>query len=212
MNINPKVVDLSHYDDVEVVNGEWVGFKKLYAAGYRGVINKASQGRGMVDVSHARRRQHALEAGLLWGAYHYLDGSPADAQASHFLDVAKVDNATLMVLDHEQRGVPLSAARLFMETVHIQTGRYPWLYSGFLIKEQIGLGVDPFWAKIPLWLSHYSANPKWPPTWNKPTLWQFTGDGIGPSPHSAPGVAPRGGIDINSFDGTDEELAQVWVK
>ena len=33
MLIRPVVVDISHYDDVEVVNGQWVGFQKLYAAG-----------------------------------------------------------------------------------------------------------------------------------------------------------------------------------
>lgn len=212
MRINPKVIDISHYDDVETSNGEWIGFKKVYNAGYRGVINKVSQGRGMVDVSAKRRKPHALEAGLLWGVYHYLDSSPADQQASHFLDVGQVDNRTLMALDHEQRGVSLQAAQLFMETVFVQTGRYPWLYSGFLIKEQLGMGKDPFWGQVKLWLSHYSTHPTWPPTWDSPTLWQYTGDGVGPLPHTVPGVTIAGGCDINSFDGSDAELAAVWGK
>src|SRR6185503_1490429 len=211
MNINPKVVDLSHYDDVETANGQWLGFKKLYAAGYRGVINKVTQGRGMVDVSYARRRPHALEAGLLYGAYHYLDGSDPTEQARHFLEAAAPDDKTLLALDHETRGVPLDNAWMFMTTVKAATGRYPWLYSGFLIKEQLGNRADEFWAQTKLWLSHYSSNPKWPPCWQKPTLWQFTGDGIGPGPHNAPGVSIPGGCDINSFDGTDDELAAVWA-
>ena len=56
MKINPKVIDISHYDDVEVVNGVYVGFKKVYAAGYRGVINKCTQGTGYVDPTYAPRK------------------------------------------------------------------------------------------------------------------------------------------------------------
>lgn len=212
MNINPKVVDISHYDDVEYANGEWIGFKKLRAAGYVGVINKVTQGRGMIDVSYRRRREGALDAGLLWGAYHYLDGSDPAQQATHFLAEARPDFRTLIALDHEQRGVPLSAAERFCRTVYAAIGRYPFLYSGFLIKEQMPSdGMDDFWQQIPLWLSHYSSTPKWPSCWKKPTLWQFTGDGVGPGPHQVPGISIPGGCDINSFDGTDDELAKVWA-
>jgi lysozyme len=211
MKINPKVVDISHYDDVQVMNGLWAGFAKLKAAGYVGVINKATQGRGMVDVSYARRKPHALDEGLLYGAYHYLDTSPPSEQAEHFLETAAVDDQTFIAVDHETRGVSLDAVQEFMDTVKAATGRYPWLYSGFLIKEQLGSKVDPFWAQIKLWLSHYSSNPTWPICWTKPTLWQFTGDGIGPGPHVAPGITIAGGCDINSFDGTDEELKALWA-
>ena len=211
MQINPKVVDLSHYDDVETTGTTWTGFQKLYAAGYRGVINKVTQGRGMVDTSYARRRQPALSNGLLYGAYHYLTREDPVQQAQHFLTEAQVDTQTLMALDHETRGVSLANAQAFMETVKAQTGRYPWLYSGFLIKEQLGNTVDPFWQQTKLWLSHYSLTPTWPSCWIKPTIWQFTGDGVGPGPHQVPGVSIEGGCDINSFDGTDDELTAVWV-
>ncbi|MDE2096852.1 MAG: glycoside hydrolase family 25 protein [Patescibacteria group bacterium] len=211
MQINPKVIDISHYDDVEVIGTDWAGFRKVRAAGYVGVINKVTQGRGILDKSYLRRRPHAVEAGLEWGAYHYFDGSDPIEQADNFLTEAQIDGRTLMALDHETRGVPLDNAREFMEHVQRQTGRYPWLYSGFLIKEQMGNSFDPFWAGIKLWLSHYSANPKWPPCWEKPTLWQFTGEGIGPGPHDVPGVTIAGGCDINSFAGTDGELRAIWA-
>lgn len=208
---NPKAVDISHYDDVEVVNGVWVGFQKLVTAGYVGVINKVTQGRGMVDVTAARRKPHALAAGLKWGVYHYLDATPPEEQAANFLDHAQVDADTLLALDHETRGVSLDAARTFMEAVYQQVGRYPWLYSGFLVKEQLGQQKDPFWAGIKLWLSHYSSHPTWPPCWDKPTLIQYTGEGLGPGPHQAPGITIPNGCDINSFDGTDDELRAVWA-
>lgn len=212
MQINPKVVDLSHHNTVEMENGAWVGFSKLRSAGYVGIINKATQGISFVDMSYAKRRKPALDTGFLYGAYHYLDNTPIAAQVDNFLTHAAPDKHTLLALDHETRGVSLDDARLFLELVQRAIGRYPWLYSGFLVKEQIGAKVDPFWQGIRLWLSHYSDNPKWPPTWAKPTLWQFTGDGVGPEPHEAPGIIIRGGCDINSFDGTDSELAAIWAK
>jgi hypothetical protein len=45
--------------------------------------------------------------------------------------------------------------------------------------------------------------------WAQPTLWQFTGDGIGPAPHTLPGIVTKG-IDINSFDGTRDDLVAAW--
>lgn len=211
MQINPKVVDISHYDDVETTGTVWTGFAKLYAAGYRGVINKVTQGRGMVDTSYARRRQPALDHGLSYGAYHYFTSEDPVQQANHFLAEAKIDEQTLMALDHESPNASLASARIFMETVKSHTGRYPWLYSGFLIKQQLGNTIDPFWQQIKLWLSHYSNTPVWPPCWIAPTLWQFTGDGVGPAPHVAPGISITGGCDINSFAGTDDELKAIWI-
>lgn len=207
----PKVIDTSHYDDVETHGSDWIGFAKVRGAGYVGVINKCTQGRGYVDVSYARRRAPAQKAGLLYGAYHYLDTSNPEQQAAHFLEQAKVDPFTLMALDYEERKVPLDNARRFMEAVKSRVGRYPWLYSGFLIKEQLGTKVDPFWAQIKLWLSHFSETPKWPPCWEKPTLVQFTGDGVGPEPHQVPGISIEGGCDINAFDGSDDELRAIWA-
>ena len=122
-----------------------------------------------------------------------------------------VDDHTLVALDHETSAVPLEAAWQFMELVKGKIGRYPYLYSGHLIKEQLGSTKSPYWAQTKLWLAHYSSTPTWPPTWKSPTLWQFTGDGVGPMPHTVPGVTIAGGCDINSFAGTDEQLKKVWA-
>ncbi|HEU5276189.1 MAG TPA: GH25 family lysozyme [Xanthobacteraceae bacterium] len=64
MNFNPVIVDLSHFDDVE----DWDAVK---AFGILGVINKASEGPGMVDKTYAIRRKPALNRGILYGAYHF---------------------------------------------------------------------------------------------------------------------------------------------
>lgn len=207
MKINPKVIDISHYDNVHPG-----GFVQLRAAGYLGVINKASQGSGMTDKTFALRRSAAREAGLLYGAYHYITkGSVAD-QVKHFLDVVGTVDGIELALDHEDRDVGLGSARAFCERMHEAVGRWPVLYSGFLIKQQLGNKKDQFWADIRLWLSHYNVNPKWPATWEKPWIWQFTGDGVGPKPHTVPGITIAGGMDINSWAGTDEELKAQWAK
>ena len=63
--INPLVVDLSHHNDV-------ADFGKVKAAGYAGIIHKATEAIGFVDNMYAIRRGDATDAGLLWGAYHFL--------------------------------------------------------------------------------------------------------------------------------------------
>lgn len=205
MILTPNVVDLSHYDNVT----DW-DLVKSY--GIRGVINKATEGNGMVDKTFAIRRIPSTSRGMLYGAYHFLRPGNVNAQVEHFLGVTKPHENLLLALDHEDPKVSLSSARQFMEIVYAQTGQMPALYSGFLIKQQLGNKVDPFWAKVRLWLSHYSANPVWPKCWEKPWLIQFTGDGLGPLPHNVPGITIDGaGIDINSYAGNADQLAAEWA-
>jgi GH25 family lysozyme M1 (1,4-beta-N-acetylmuramidase) len=204
LNIIPKVIDIFHGDNV-------TDFSKARAFGIRGVIHKATEGGAIVDRAYGARRKLAGAAGLLWGAYHFIRPGDMKHQARHFMDLAEPDANTLLALDHEDSSVPLAAARQFAEAVEAELGRKLVLYSGFLIKEQIvRANADDitFFAARPLWLCHYAANPTWPKAWPKPFLWQFTGDGDGPGPHAVPGIQDR--MDINSFQGTDDELTAAW--
>ncbi len=198
--IRPLVLDTSHFTNV-------TSFPRVYAAGIRGIINKATEGAANVDRTFAIRRASVKSAGLLYAAYHFMRPGDVSAQVDHFLSVAQPDADLLLALDHEDPSVPLSAAKEFMRLVRQKVGRDPILYSGFLIKQQLGDRIDPDLAKIRLWLSHYSATPSWPKTWERPWLHQFTGDGKGPQPHAIDGVAGAG-LDINSYDGAD--LAGEW--
>ena len=47
-----------------------------------------------------------------------------------------------------------------------------------------------------------------PTPWDDFTLLQYTGDGVGPLPHTVAGLEP--GADLNAFAGTDDELAALW--
>jgi lysozyme len=207
MEFKPVIVDLSHFDDVE----DWNAVKGF---GILGVINKATEGPGMVDKTFAIRRKPAQDHGLLYGAYHFLRPGDPVVQANHFLDVAlsvPQPNDVLLALDHEDRSVPLDNAKRFLQRVLDRAGRRAVLYSGFLIKEQLGNRTDPFLAQYRLWLSHFSSTPVCPPNWHSPWIIQFTGDGQGPGPHQVPGIIIQGGIDLNHYGGTPEQLKADWV-
>jgi len=190
--INPLVVDLSHHNDV-------TDFSAVKAAGIAGIIHKATEGVGFTDKLYADRRGRALGVGLLWGAYHFLRPGSTAAQVDFFLKVAAPDNATLLALDHEDERVALIDAKEFLLRVEDAVGRKPVLYSGFLIKQQLGNSIDGYLAAHRLWLAQYGPRPVTPRNWPSAWLWQFTGDGVGPKPHSIPGIVGSG-IDINSYE------------
>ena len=72
-----SVIDISHY------NGTRLRFDKAKADGIIGVIQKATQGASYVDATSRRNREAVLSAGLLFGAYHFGDGSDGTLQAKH---------------------------------------------------------------------------------------------------------------------------------
>src|SRR6266853_3370455 len=148
------VIDLSH--DQEIVD-----FKKIKEDGIVGVIHKATEGLTFVDKMYTERRDQARDAGLLWGAYHFGVGADGSDQADFFLGTAKPDSETLVVLDYEPNltgpTMTLNQAGAFVEHVEEITGRYPGLYSGHLIKEQLG-GVTPadsIFSNCFLWIAQY---------------------------------------------------------
>jgi len=202
------VIDLSHHQ-------EQVDFEKIKASEIVGVIHKATEGSAFVEKMYATRQDQARQAGLLWGAYHFGVGGDGSDQADFFLNTIKPDAQTLIVLDYEANltgpTMTLNQAREFVEHVNEITGRYPGLYSGHLIKEQLA-GVtpaDPILSNCFLWIAQYNG-PKplnIPPTFNTWTFWQYT-DGVhGPEPHRIDGV---GQCDRNQFNGSLAQLKKLW--
>lgn len=204
--INLLVVDISHHNRV-------TSFKKMYDSGIRGVIHKATQGTGFVDKQYEKRRQAALDAGMLWGAYHFADNQDADKQLQHFLKVAAPDDRTLMALDYEPNGaktMSLAQAKTFLAAMDKKLERWNVLYSGNLIKEQLkGKDIDGFWKSHPLWLAHYNKTIKLPVQWTDYFLHQFSDGVVNVQGTKVDGVA--GEVDRNHFPGTEEELRGRWV-
>jgi len=199
-----SVIDLSHH------NGS-VNLVQAAADGIVGVIHKATQGATFNDPAYATNKQKAADAGLLWGAYHFADGTDAIAQADHFLDIVKPDDQTLIVLDFEENtagaSMTLEGARAFVNRVNEQVGRFPGLYGGSFLKHLLGQNLDPVLAGCWFWLAQYNDTPIVPKNWPSWTMWQYTDGKNGPAPHEVQGVGP---CDRDQFNGNLQELQALW--
>jgi len=208
-----RVLDLSHHNDGP--DGGPIDFVAIRSFGIAGIIHKSSQGLTVPDRTYTARRRAALDAGLLWGAYHFADGSDPAGQVRHFMQAAEPDDSTLMALDYEPNGsnsMNIAGARAFLSELDAALGRKAVLYSGNLIKETLGVDTSGFFGSHRLWLAQYGDNPKWPSAWAAPWLHQFSGDGTNSHGIVIPGINEKqaGKLDMNSFDGDEDKLAAEW--
>lgn len=207
--MTPRVVDTSHHNTVNDLSA-------TAAAGVWGVIHKATQGSSYIDPDYDKRRKMALNAGLLWGAYHFNDGSDVSAQVNHFLSVARGDDSTLYVLDYEDNPKSqMSPQQMvqFLRLIEQITGRKATIYSGNRLKETLHLlsaNDRAYVCQHKLWLCQYGPRAVLPPGFTSYFLWQFTDGQVGPQPHQIAGISGNG-IDLNTFDGTIEELRTAWA-
>ena len=198
------VVDISHHNGTP-------DFVQAKAAGILGVIHKATQGLTYEDPIYLTNRQKALDTGLLWGAYHFGDGTDGTGQADFFLSVVNPGPDTLLVLDFETNTqgatMSLDGARAFVSEINSKAGRFPGIYSGSLIKQLLGNNTDPILAQCFFWLAQYGSNAVVPGNWPTWTLWQYTDGNAGPQPHSVTGV---GNCDRDKFNGDLDALNKLW--
>ncbi|MBI3444335.1 MAG: glycoside hydrolase family 25 protein [Magnetospirillum sp.] len=218
------VIDLHHANNV-----------KSFAAardhsGIQAVIHKASEG-DWQDPRYEERRAMALEAGLLWGAYHFgTRQHPGRAQAQMFLAAARPDPSTLLVLDLElnERApgntMRLDAAEDFVREIAATTGRLPLLYvhpawadGDTLRGASLGGAIAPgsALAACDLWLADYRFEPELPRAWADRgwKMWQYAGDDAssgGPFRDRAREVRGIDRCDRSVFAGKADELANYW--
>jgi len=191
-------LDISHWNDDPA---DW---QELKRNGVKGIIFKVTESTGYKDPTYASRRQAARKAGLLTGGYHFLRPGNMATQATFFLETGEFEDDELVAIDHEDDEVKLDAMKQFASEIRKQWKGQIVLYSGHLIKEQIGMGPDEELAQLDLWLAQYGNTPEWPQhIWPDLWGWQFTGDGLGPEPHSVPGapMTSEGTVDINELYG-----------
>lgn len=208
------VIDISHYEDP-------VNFQEVQSDGIVAVISKATHGLTGLDKTHNPRREKAKALGFLWGSYHFGTGvGDGTAQAKHFLSHIGVPNGDFLSLDFEPNvdgngnplgpNMTLAQAREFVQEVNRQLGRYPFLYGGHFLKEQLGNQSDPILAKCPLWLAQYAKEgekPTWPKNWDTWTLWQYTDGKAGAQPHTVTGI---GRCDRNYYINSEADLKARW--
>lgn len=208
-DINLRVVDIYHNDTVS-------GFEQAAESGIWGIIHKATTGGTGKDSEYENRRTAVIDAGLLWGAYHWGTNAVVKTQVDNFLNVAQPDDATLIALDFEETAgnqMTLDQARQFLTLVAEELGRKPVLYCGGLFKTQMGNQKDPFFGSHRLWLAHYSAHPAPQASWDSFWLWQYTDATTGLQPNKVPGIPgdAAGNIDCNSYGFTKERLTAEWA-
>lgn len=204
MSMSPVVVDLSHYDSVTNLDAVW-------NAGIRGVIHKATQGTQYDDDKYDNRKPWFEERGFLWGAYHFAQFGNVRAQADNYLRKIKYDGKTLIALDFEEykrSQMTVDQACQWLEIIRSETGQIPKIYSGAYFLRQVAPKGNAYLSQHKLWVAQYGPKVRMPVGWDHYWLWQYTGDGQGPTPHNIPGIKARG-IDLNVFGGKD--LAAEWI-
>lgn len=203
-HINPLVVDLSHWDPAD-------NYDVVREDGFIGVIYKATEGQSYSDPTYVQQQAAAKHVGLLWGAYHFADGSNVQGQIENFLRFACPDPDELFCLDWEDNGgdtMSLADVKTWIKAVETALGRPGEcvLYGGNTIKER-GNG-DPFITARRLWLCQYGSEAELPEGYDRYWLWQYTDGVYGPQPHSVPGIGP---CDINHYEGEASRLVAEWA-
>lgn len=164
------IVDCSHWNTR-------LDCTALAENGVAGVIVKATQGVSVLDPTCAARLQAARQAGLLTGAYHWLDPAQPAAQQVEFF-FAHAASAQLLALDLEQywsdwadRKNPrkrFSAKRIadramqWLTLVERLSGRRPLVYTGAWFVDEYLAGQAEWLRDYPLWIAAY-IYPKTPP-------------------------------------------------
>src|SRR5438477_6025147 len=175
-----SVVNMSHYD---LVRADVVA---MNSRGVVGVIHEATFPRLQRDWRYSERQAAASQAGLLWGAYHFGDGTNPISQADHFLAIVgsshpltnpapnaeKSRPGVLLVLDFEKNGhypggsMNTGQAAAFVERIKERTGKYPGIYgSEFRLRQMLYSGgataahraiLSNCW----LWIANYHNTPR----------------------------------------------------
>ncbi|AZS15378.1 glycoside hydrolase family 25 protein [Paenibacillus lutimineralis] len=210
---NAQGIDVSHW------NGT-IDWPKVAASGISFAFIKATQ--NSVDKKFLENVKGAKAAGLLIGAYHYLDNSvttadAAKAAAKKFykaIQSAAVDFDLPPVLDYESKSGSLSVAgattvaKAFLSEIERLTGVRPLLYTyPAFIGNFIGL------SQYPLWIARYSTQaPVDASGWTRWTFWQYSdGQSGGKLPNGSRIVGGiNGQVDLNEFDGSVAELRNKY--
>lgn len=192
------VLDLSHHNPIP-------NWDKIRDAGVVGIIHKCTEGSTYVDKTWLTRCGDAMAAGLKVSTYHFMrPGSTPEQQMAFY--IAQQDKlmplGSRVCLDHEDSNVALSYLENCVNWILTKRPDLQiTIYSGHVIKEQLGDRRSETLAKTSLWIAQYTTadNPSWPKgTWPTWSLWQWTDS------ETIPGISAP--VDGDRWNGSPEAL------
>jgi lysozyme len=203
-------IDVSRWQDNNST-AQQMDFTKSVAMGAKFVFIKSSQAL-WTDEDILYNWKSAKNAGLLRGAYHFLDWiADPRKQAQYAWSIIQSDPGELPpVIDFEYWNPPPPKAYdlLWQYVVEMErlSGRKPIIYTGAFFWDAHGSDAQ-VWNDYPLWLASYSTqeymeyNLDRLTPWDKWTFWQWTdkGDGLAFGAESL-------GLDMNYFNGSLNDL------
>lgn len=167
-----------------------------------GVVCKATEGTAFVDPCCDIWVQQCMNAGKLWGFYHFAGSESASEEAEFFVrNCQGYFRKGIPILDWEGNQ-NVGWVNAFVRRVHEITGVWPWIYGN---PWRFGQGeVEPNCAR---WVAEYPyiASPSFEQaeSWNCPeaegnvVAWQFCSDGrVGEY---------KGNLDCSLFYGTEKQ-------
>lgn len=198
--------------DLSSNNGETIDFRRIYQDGFRFCIIKATQGTTYRNPYVNEHAHAAKRAGLIVGAYAFLDPSAkhsAQAEADHFLSVAH--DAGLLkagclrpTVDIEATGLPKGRPsrrydyRVIERVIQRMGGTHPFIYTGSWFWDGVLQARNAH--KCPLWLAAYVPN--WrrfiPGGFDHVAIHQYSDKG------ASHGV--RGPVDLDLYLGTSVKM------
>src|ERR1035438_6700606 len=203
----PRGVDVFGGDN----GGRPIDWAKVSGAGYGFAFLKASEGEHTTDKQFAHNWTATRSAGVVRGAYHYLDGdSNGAAQAQHFCAVLAANGGLLAddvppILDLESLGN--ESAKDLAATAHaFLDAAEATLQRPFMIDTGIYFaGNDGTFGDMPLWVPRYGdiEDPGVPHGWTDWAFWQTSETG------EVRGI--DGPCDGTSFHRETPADRQAWV-
>lgn len=210
-----KALDVARYQEVAEVN-----YQAAYAAGYRLVIIKATEGTNYLDPMFEWHWQHALDAGFYIMLYHFFLGNTSGGnQADWFLSQtvkcrSALLNRTAAWNDIERNpglpAVPIKTRRSYAQswyaTIKASMSR-AGVYSSPALWAEL-MGNDSIANYGDGWLAHWinAKTPTIPPGWTDAAtrIWQTGVYPTYPWVEPVPGVT--GTVDVDRWFGNEQSL------
>lgn len=216
-SVHAQGIDVSHHQGK-------IDWKKVASDGIDFAYIKATQ--KSMDRLFLENVAAAKTAGVLRGAYHYLDTSVTTVELAKI--AAENFNAAIQqaggiqmfdlppALDYEEIGNITTAqvnkiALAFLAEIKNLTGMTPIVYTGNSFAKKFDIEVGQY----PLWIARYATVVPWNvPAWSQWTIWQYSDGSSGgvraSGSRSVAGI--EGTVDLNEYNGTLAELKVAYSK